>query len=86
MRLWEAAAQHARSALERALAQHDDETAEFARETLRKVEKRTPTEPEAAGNDPNVSEFVAQLESRLASWAPTKRGRPRRRPAEDWSR
>jgi hypothetical protein len=28
----------------------------------------------------------AQLGSRLASWAPTKRGRPRRRAPEDWSR
>lgn len=86
MRLWEPAAQHARTALERALAQHDNETAEFARETLRQVEKRAPIEPEVGRNDPTVSEFVAQLGSRLAAWAPTKRGRPRRRPPEDWSR
>lgn len=86
MRQWEPAAGHAQTALELALGERDLETAQFARETLRKVEARAPVAPEVPRNDPQDTEFVAQLASRLGEWAPTKRGRPRRRPPEDWSR
>lgn len=86
MRQWEPAAQHSQAALELALAERDLETAQSARETLRKVAARAAVTPEVPCHDPQDSEFVAQLASRLREWAPTKRGRPRRRPPEDWSR
>ncbi|HEY0020248.1 MAG TPA: hypothetical protein VGC13_28385 [Longimicrobium sp.] len=86
MQDWQPAAEHARVALELALAEHDLETAQLAGETLSRVEVHSPVEPEPARDDPQVSELVAQLVTRLTEWAPTKRGRPRRRSHEDWSR
>lgn len=83
---WDAAEEHARAARELAVRQNDLETALLAGETLLRVEAHLPVEPEPARRDPQVSELAAQIATRLAEWAPTKRGRPRRRSEEDWSR
>ena len=81
---WQQASEEAAESLSLSLARQDAETAEFARWTLGEVEARRPVPVEVARAAPEVTEFVRLVTSRLAEWAPTKRGRPRRRPPEDW--
>lgn len=82
---WRAAGREAAAALELSLARQDLETAEFAKLSLREIETRRPILEADSVPPPQMLEFVSDLLSRLSEWAPTKRGRPRKRTSSEWS-
>ena len=81
---WGDATLHARRALDLALSVDDLETAEFARNTVRKVEGGELPRSEPVEMDRSLGELIEDLVQRLESWKPTKRGRPRRHPPHGW--
>lgn len=81
---WELAVEDARRALELAAVTQDSEAMSFARDTLEACElQRSP--PPFAPPTASTAELVNAVVERLASWEPTRRGRPRSLPRGEWS-